>query len=183
MIRALRSLSPFTVLLPLLGFLGMIGYAEFKLRSAVEVELPIEGFDPRDPIRGHYLQFRFKNVLAPTWIPSLTSDSPDPIWSAEYACIRPIAGQLHELVLSHDAPDPRCTQDFPLRFVQDVHRYYIQQDSGPELEQALREQRVTLRVALHPNQEPLFTQLLVDSRPWTEVISTHVIPHKAPTTP
>jgi uncharacterized membrane-anchored protein len=52
------TLIKLTLLLDALVFIGWIGHQEMAVRSGPEVRLPIEGYDPRDPISGHYLRFR-----------------------------------------------------------------------------------------------------------------------------
>lgn len=44
--------------LDVLFFVGWIAREEHVRRTGAEVKLPIEGYDPRDLLRGHYVQFR-----------------------------------------------------------------------------------------------------------------------------
>ncbi|NPD65164.1 hypothetical protein HPQ61_00170 [Acetobacteraceae bacterium] len=37
---------------------GMVGKAEHALRGGVVIRVPITGYDPRDPLRGHFLGYR-----------------------------------------------------------------------------------------------------------------------------
>lgn len=54
-----RPLILAAVTLPLLGTLGSIAAREAALRGATEWRIPITGYDPRDPLRGRYLAFRY----------------------------------------------------------------------------------------------------------------------------
>lgn len=45
--------------LPLAGLLANIAYNEVALKGATEWRIPVTGYDPRDPLRGHYIQFRY----------------------------------------------------------------------------------------------------------------------------
>lgn len=45
-------------LLDVLFFGAWIGREEYVQRTGLEVKLPIEGYDPRDLLRGHYVLFR-----------------------------------------------------------------------------------------------------------------------------
>jgi len=59
MIRLRRFLLPLALLLPLVG-LGLIWLAtEQESREGTEWDVPIAGYDPRDLLRGHYVQFRY----------------------------------------------------------------------------------------------------------------------------
>lgn len=44
--------------LPLLLLAGMVGQAERALRGGTVIRVPITGYDPRDPLRGHFLRYR-----------------------------------------------------------------------------------------------------------------------------
>lgn len=51
--------STFAVVLPVAGLLGSIAVNQASLRNATEWRIPITGYDPRDPLRGHYVMFRY----------------------------------------------------------------------------------------------------------------------------
>lgn len=46
--------------LDVIVFGGWIAHNEVKRRGGVEVRLPVEGYDPRDLLSGHYVRFRLK---------------------------------------------------------------------------------------------------------------------------
>ena len=54
-----RNLIRIALVLPLLVIVLAIARAELFLRQSSEFTLPIAGYDPRDLLHGHYLQFRF----------------------------------------------------------------------------------------------------------------------------
>lgn len=45
------------LMLPIVGLAAGIGVREASLSGASEWRIPITGYDPRDPVRGHYVQF------------------------------------------------------------------------------------------------------------------------------
>jgi hypothetical protein len=55
-----RSAVALAVTLPLLAVLLGIGRSEWKLSIARDFTFEIGGYDPRDLLRGHYLQFRLR---------------------------------------------------------------------------------------------------------------------------
>ena len=48
-----RSLRLAAAVLPLLGLAGLWGMSDHTFRQGTEWEVPIDGFDPRDFLRGH----------------------------------------------------------------------------------------------------------------------------------
>ena len=47
------------LLLPLVALAAGIVAAERGARGATRWRIPVAGYDPRDPVRGHYVQFRY----------------------------------------------------------------------------------------------------------------------------
>lgn len=151
------------VLLPLVGYLGAIGVAEARRAGAPRVEVRIEGYDPRDPVRGHYLQFRL----------TVESDlAPDPLtpWQIPYdqACLGPVKKGVTSVLGFSGSKPKECTGPLPLSFVQDSHRFYIQQDAAPILEKAVLDGRGTAVILLLKPEKALVHELKVDGKPWTE---------------
>ncbi len=52
-------LTALAAALPVAGSLGTIAVREASLRDASEWRIPIAGYDPRDPLRGRYITFRY----------------------------------------------------------------------------------------------------------------------------
>lgn len=48
----------FSVAVPLLVMLAWVIKQEYDVRTATKIELQVEGYDPRDLLSGHYLQYR-----------------------------------------------------------------------------------------------------------------------------
>lgn len=59
-----RSLLAAALALPVIGLGVSITAREAALRSATEWRIPVAGYDPRDPIRGRYIQFGYAWRLA-----------------------------------------------------------------------------------------------------------------------
>jgi hypothetical protein len=47
------------VVVPALGLAGLWAMSDHTFRQGTEWEVPIEGFDPRDMLRGHYVEFSY----------------------------------------------------------------------------------------------------------------------------
>ncbi len=45
--------------LPLVGLGGLWGWSDYLSRQGVEWDVPIAGYDPRDVLRGHYVEFTY----------------------------------------------------------------------------------------------------------------------------
>jgi hypothetical protein len=47
------------VIVPALGLAGLWAMSDHTFRQGTEWEVPIEGYDPRDMLRGHYVEFSY----------------------------------------------------------------------------------------------------------------------------
>jgi hypothetical protein len=47
------------VVVPALGLAGLWAMSDYNFRQGTEWEVPIEGYDPRDMLRGHYVEFTY----------------------------------------------------------------------------------------------------------------------------
>jgi uncharacterized membrane-anchored protein len=99
--RYRRLFLPLALLLPLVG-LGLIWLlAERESDQGTEWDVPIAGYDPRDLLRGHYVQFRYD------W-PAVQEDDV-PAWSVSQKslCIIGTAPDIESVeVRDLAAPDP-----------------------------------------------------------------------------
>ncbi|MBZ6378171.1 hypothetical protein B5C34_01185 [Pacificimonas flava] len=60
----MRRLFALTLLLPLAGLAAGIAANEVSLAGADEWRIPIAGYDPRDPVRGQYIDYAYDWTLA-----------------------------------------------------------------------------------------------------------------------
>jgi hypothetical protein len=57
----MRRLAPIAALaLPLAGLALLWGWSDWRSRQGTTWEVPVEGYDPRDLLRGHYVMYRYR---------------------------------------------------------------------------------------------------------------------------
>jgi hypothetical protein len=135
--------------LPVVGYLLGIGWAEASLRQAPLVELGIEGADPRDLLRGHYVLYRLRRAHA------------DP--GGDYTAACAVADETGR------ARPPGCGAELPLDFIESTHSFYVQQDRAKALERAVLDGRASIRAAVVSPERVVVRALLVDGRPWQDM--------------
>lgn len=170
----MTRLTRVAVIIPLLGLLALIGRAEVAVRSGPTWQIAIEGYDPRDLLHGRYLRYRYRF----NWQGPDTCGEP----AGEEASRKP--DRQCCLCLSRDnreGIDPPVSQvwcddvdqcDGWLRAesVAGGQRYFVPEDRARELEDALRERDAALELTCGPNGEPAIRDLLLDGRPWRDVV-------------
>ena len=142
--------------LPLAGLLALTLYKEFIVNTGKQFVLPVEGFDPRDLLSGHYITYRIKFA-----IPDLCTD----------------AEQVQAVCLSgggqHYATDDLTECDYPLpgechgsRFETGLERFYIPQSDAAALDAAVRKGEGAIEVAVTPKGRSVVSALLIQGKRW-----------------
>jgi hypothetical protein len=54
-----RVANYLTLALPIIGLGGLWGWSDFKSEQGTDWLVPIAGYDPRDLLRGHYIQYSY----------------------------------------------------------------------------------------------------------------------------
>ncbi|MFN3990365.1 MAG: GDYXXLXY domain-containing protein [Erythrobacter sp.] len=134
--------------LPLAGLAGLWGWSDHLSRQGTDWEVPIRGYDPRDILRGHYVEFRYD------W-PGIEEDDFGPPLTG--LCLTGRAPAIAHAARAEGAALDACAH--PVRANPDgVHgreslrqgQLYVGQERAGVLEQALRdpEQRAFVRFRL-----------------------------------
>ena len=145
----------FAAVLPLFGYAGSIGLAEAQRWGAPTIQVAIEGYDPRDMFRGHYLQYRL----------STEGGNAQGTYPTR-ACAGDARGEVSPVYLFEKPEDEsRCRYELPLEFVQGVHRFYVQQTRARDLEKALMEGRARVTLSVVSNTHVAVEDLLIDGKP------------------
>jgi hypothetical protein len=140
--------------LPIVALAALIGEQEVRFGNAQQVNVPVRGFDPRDPLRGHYITGQFD------W----DWETPPPNAAAGGLCVlpgdaaRPKVRFLENWQPGDRAPDCRlviagrvasstfvpATLDSGTRSV----RLYVSETRAPALEELIRKHPGALTVDL-----------------------------------
>ena len=153
------------VLAPLLGLGALWGMSEYTYRQGTEWEVPIQGYDPRDYLRGHYVEFTYDwpginetGRQAPELFclegkaPRLTRVT-EPTRAADHAaCAHPVRTDLSG-VYGWDA----LTRG----------RLYVGQDRALALEDELRNRDQRGIVTIRQREDGSFTPIAIRFRPLT----------------
>jgi hypothetical protein len=166
MSRGLQSIGRIAaVLLPLAGLAGLWAMSDRTFQQGTEWEVPIDGFDPRDYLRGHYVEFTYD------W-PGVEEfrDAPP-----QLLCLEGTAPQLTRVVAFIDAAAAGlCTH--PVRAdARGVYgwdglargRLYLDQDRALAMQQELQDPDQRGIVTIRQREDGSFTALSIRFRPLT----------------
>jgi len=156
-----RSLQLAVVLLPALGLAGLWATSEYQSRQGLDWEVEVQGYDPRDLLRGHYVEYSYdwaglEDGPTPE-ILCLEGDPPGPpiVSRADQVeqCEHPIRANLNSVYGSESLMRGRL---------------YVGQERALEIEELMfdREQRGIIR--LRVREDGSFNPIDVRFRPLTE---------------
>ena len=164
MIRAARLLA---VILPLVGLAGLWAMSANTYRQGTEWEVPIEGYDPRDLLRGHYVEFSYD------W-PGLEMDQ---FMGPQQLCIEGAAPRIDRVttpVNGTAAAAAACAH--PLKAGEggvygnsalSRGRLYVGQDRAAQLDTQLRNRDQRGIVTIRQREDGSFTPIAIRFRPLT----------------
>lgn len=178
------TLAALLALLPTLALGAVIAKNEASLAQAKIWRVKITGYDPRDLLYGHYLNFRFSwnwkdarrscsdaedcalcfTAQEGTDVPLVSYEAQSQAASTCVSYVPVKSCARHSIYCPSDRFIPETTQ-----------RYLIPEDAGPDLERILRDQNhdVKLEVKITPSGQRIFGDLTVDSLPWRNYLRQH----------
>lgn len=149
------------VVAPILGLAALWGMSNQTYRQGTEWEVPIAGYDPRDYLRGHYVEFTYD------W-PGIGAFQATP---PESLCLEGAAPKLTRVIADSAGP---CAH--PLRAdASGVYgwaaltrgRLYLGQDRAEALQQKLQNRDQRGIVTIRQREDGSFTPISIRFRPLT----------------
>lgn len=167
------------VVAPVLGLAALWMQSDRTYHTGTEWEVPIMGYDPRDYLRGHYVEFSYDWPNLDFW-----ATGPGP----EALCIEGTAPRIERVTMTK--PDAACAHllkadrshvyDNPLG----NGRLYIGQARAAQLEEELRNRDQRGIVTIRQREDGNFTPVSIRFRPLTaEEIAERDAPPVSPFDP
>ncbi|HPQ97225.1 MAG TPA: GDYXXLXY domain-containing protein, partial [Thiolinea sp.] len=154
------------ILLPIVLLTGEVWVSHQKKYYGETLILPIQGFDPRDLLKGHYLRFRIDYGL------SDSNGCPASDISASL-CLAP-----EVRVYAEDELPASCRRfihgscNGSEQFLTGLERFYVPEADASELESLLRQPNTgELAISLSSQGEARIRDLLINGRSWREALN------------
>ena len=149
------------LLIPIVALGAMTLLKNHLRQSGVIITLPIEGFDPRDLLSGHYLSYTVDYAAGDC--PSNTD--------AAAVCIEP-----ERSITAADAIPTPCTVYIigscaTGRFEADIERFYIPEAYAGLLDQKVRNKQGALELSVNNNGKAVIRDLLIDGVSWQQAVT------------
>ncbi len=158
-----RNLLIAALLLPLLVIALGIVRAEQHLAHSTSWLFEVDGYDPRDLLRGHYIQFRL-DLHEEAALEACDDDQSD------RCCLCLTSTGAHKPPRVQRSTCARaqaqCEGVLQTRYLSELRRYYIPEEEAWKLEQqfrdAARDNKALLQVAIDESGKPQIQSLLVN---------------------
>ncbi|PJZ58394.1 GDYXXLXY domain-containing protein [Leptospira barantonii] len=174
--KILKILLPIALLIPVAFFASEIVYLEFVKKSGKELILPVNGYDPRDLLSGHYLRYNIEYQTYSLCTSASTDDS-DSFRKFD-------KNQTHCVCYSHPGRieegdgtfvencNAETLQDRKVcklylrgncqygRFRIDNERFYVNETKALDYEKRLRDEKVHIRLKVDGDGKALTDSLI-----------------------
>jgi len=147
------------LLCPLLILGGQAASNIWKTTSGTEVVLPIQGFDPRNLLSGHYLQYRID-----FGIENLCESQASVSWVCldprKEFLVPPGKNQCSQFIVGS------CDTG---RFSAGIERFYVPEAEALALERAVIRGAGSVILSVQDDGTTLVKDLLIEGKPWREL--------------
>jgi hypothetical protein len=166
-----RSGRWFAVWLPVLGLAALAARGEFLQHAGPRFRLPIAGYDPRDLISGHYLNYRYElDWQGESSCGPLSEGRPTLLDASCCVCLtRDGASGVAARQLACGAPQ-RCDGWLRSSELVPPRRYHVPEERAADLHAAFGRHRASVEVVAGPGGTPAVGELLLDGLPWRQVL-------------
>ncbi len=155
-----------SLVLPIVALAGNTLLHHWQRGSGQEIVLPIEGFDPRDLLSGHYLTYRVNYGVDGQCSTTANSEAS--------VCLQP------DKKLYTPQAVPASCQLFirgicdsgGLFRVPSVERFYIPEQYAVALDQKVRNRQGSLVLSVDSRGNASIRDLLIDGKPWKSAMET-----------
>jgi len=148
------------LVLPVLGLLILTGYQQLLISTGTEVVLPINGYDPRDLLSGHYITY------------TIDFESVQP-------CQKNRGGdEQHYIYLEPRFESPVYPRDCRVfikgkcksrRFEAGIERFYISESDAQRVEKSVKNKKASILISVSRDGTAKVKELLLNGKPWKEV--------------
>ncbi len=144
--------------IPILVLLGLTLYKKSVVSYGQQVTLPIEGYDPRDLLSGHYLIYRINYGVE-----GMCAGSSD--GQTVFVCLEPPHFSLDRVEDCSKQIRGRCNGS---RFEAGIEKYFVPEAEARILEAKVQSKAASIVLSIGPNGDAQVKDLLIEGRPWRE---------------
>lgn len=154
--------------IPIACLLVLASWKHMRLTQGEEIIMPIQGFDPRDLLAGHYLRYRIQYDAKDNCSRKSRSRKQEMFY-----CVEP-SGFHHRQPGRNQCPVSIKGNCQSGRFVvENIERFYIPQEFAMPLDRAVRGRKGSLLLSVYHTGDVLVKELRIEGVPWQQWLERH----------
>lgn len=150
------------LLIPFVAMLLLSFWKSYRFNVGNTIELKVEGFDPRDLLRGHYVTYQVRYG-----VDNLCYNKNASFRAAGFICFDTKQFSYQRFRSCTNMLKGICQRG---RFSAGIEKFYIPQEHATALDKHLREKRGSIQISLTADGKAMVKELLIDGRAWQEVV-------------
>jgi uncharacterized membrane-anchored protein len=154
------------LLIPILVLLLNVVHKQYLSASGTVITFAVEGFDPRDLLSGHYVEYRVKYGTPNSCYDVAENDA----FQKMALCLQP----ERKLYAVDDVPAScelyllgKCRGE---HFIAGIERFYIPDDYAMTLDRKLRDEAGSIEVSVTKYGAGIVKNLLIDGEDWMDFV-------------
>ncbi len=144
-----------SLVFPILALLTMTGFRQYNLSTGRDFTLPIEGYDPRDLLSGHYLTYTV-NFGIPACAKMENTKT-------VFICLDPKAKTFIKPAACKWYVQGTCDYG---RFTAGIEKFYIPESNSRTLDKQVRDKKASIVITVTPSGTAMVKDLLIDGKSW-----------------
>lgn len=157
-----RTSRVLALVLPIVGLAALWGWSDYKSRQGTDWDVPVQGYDPRDLLRGHYVEFTYD------WPSEIDEND---LFMGQF-CIEGTPPAVERIVATDDlaaCAHPARASGSDIYGFEELWRgrLYIAQTRSSELEKKLADPELRGIVRIRQREDGLITPQDISFRPLT----------------
>jgi uncharacterized membrane-anchored protein len=153
-----RILLIVALVFPIIALGILTGYKHYKVTVGTEVILPIEGYDPRDLLSGHYLTYRVNYGAK-----NICEQSKAIKHSVGYVCLQPKHFTYFKPETCQLMIKGNCSGS---QFKAGIERFYIPENQASKLDKDVRSKKGSIVLSVTPDGHAQIKDLLINGKSW-----------------
>lgn len=168
-----------SIVFPLCVLFGLVLKTEIDIKQGKRLKLAIEGYDPRDLLRGHYINFRYQWDFDEEKTQKFIDINKDYHIKDVYICI-PSNRKVYPVVELDDNENCemrvfgkfKTNKSLPrYDFALGIEKYYVPEKFSKTLEDELRSKKGEVELVVNSQGRAVIIDFLIDGISWEKIIS------------
>lgn len=151
----------FAIAFPIIALLCLMLYKQNIINTGQVISLPIVGFDPRDLLSGHYLQYN---------VDYQAENSCDDDNDTAQLCLEPYRRFFNSSEVQNGCQLYLTGSCRGGRFKSGLERFYIPEEYADQLDKLVQEARGELVISVNSRGTAVIKYLLIDGVPWMDKV-------------